>query len=260
MILAVGYVLTGLGITVGYHRLLTHRSFQTSKPVEYTFAVLGSMGVQGPVEHWVADHRKHHAHTDEEGDPHSPHVGAGTGIRGAFKGLYHAHIGWLLTEHGHGRARDLRQGPHRGPGHALDLQERQLAHHRSRCCCPRSPGYLWTGTAWGAFTAFLWGGFVRVFLLHHVTFSINSICHFFGRRRFATDDHSTNVSWLSLLSFGESWHHNHHAFPRSFAHGLRKREVVLDPGAWTIWTLEKLGLAWNVTRISPERQAEKLAA
>lgn len=258
VIFAVGYVLTGLGITVGFHRMLTHRAFQTSKPVEYTFAVLGSMGVQGPVEHWVADHRKHHAHTDVEGDPHSPHVDNDGTWRGALRGLFHAHVGWLTTEHG-GADRAI---------YAKDLIEDPGMRWISRnvnwlitlsLILPAVAGYIWTGTAWGAFTAFLWGGLVRVFLLHHVTFSINSICHFFGRRRFANDDYSTNVWWLSLLSFGESWHHNHHAFPRSFAHGLRRYERALDPGAWVIWTMEKLGLAWNVTRIAPERQAEKLA-
>ncbi len=258
-ILAVGYALTGFGITVGFHRLLTHRSFQTSKPVEYTFAVLGSMAVQGPVEHWVADHRKHHAHTDVEGDPHSPHVGFGGGVKGALRGLTHAHMGWLVTDQGLADralyARDLKEDPGmRFISHSFHwLVTLSLV-------LPFAAGWLITGELTGALTGLLWGGLVRIFLLHHVTFSINSICHFFGRRRFATADESTNVAWLSLLSFGESWHHNHHAFPRSSTHGLRRYELALDPGAWMIWVLEKLGLAWNVVRIPRERQIARQVA
>jgi stearoyl-CoA desaturase (delta-9 desaturase) len=258
VMLAVGYVLTGLGITVGFHRMLTHRSFQTSKPVEYTFAVLGSMAVQGPVDHWVADHRKHHAHTDEEGDPHSPHVGHDGGVKGAIKGLLHAHVGWLVSESGSNEralyARDLVEDR----GMALISRSFHWLVAVS-LIVPTLIGFTVHGTLRGALMGLLWGGLVRVFLLHHVTFSINSICHFFGRRRFATEDHSTNVFWLALLSFGEAWHHNHHAFPRSATHGLRRWELAMDPGAWLIKVMEKLGLVWNVVRISPERQAAKSA-
>jgi stearoyl-CoA desaturase (delta-9 desaturase) len=248
------YLLTALGITVGYHRLLTHRSFQTSKPLEYAFAVLGSMAVQGPVNSWVADHRKHHAHTDKEGDPHSPHVGHDGGIRGVLAGLWHAHTGWLLTEQG--RA-DWRK-------YAPDLYEdrgmRLISRHfvwlvLLSLAIPALAGYTVSGTVAGAATGLLWGGLVRIFLVHHVTWSVNSVCHFLGSRRFEVDDESTNVFWLALPSLGESWHHNHHAFPRSAVHGLRRWE--LDPSALVIGTLEKLGLARNVVRISPERQAQK---
>ncbi|HSD80827.1 MAG TPA: fatty acid desaturase, partial [Solirubrobacteraceae bacterium] len=204
VVLAVMYVLAGFGVTIGFHRMLTHRSFQTSKPVEYVFAVLGSMSVQGPVINWVADHRKHHAHTDEEGDPHSPHVGAGKGIKGALRGLLHAHVGWLVTDHG--RAERRRYAP--------DLMEdrgmRWINRHFvgivvSGLALPALLGFLLTGTVAGALTGLLWGGLVRIFLLHHITWSINSVCHFFGSRRFATEDHSTNVFWLALPSFGEAW-------------------------------------------------------
>jgi stearoyl-CoA desaturase (Delta-9 desaturase) len=251
------YVVTAGGITVGYHRMLTHRSFRTHKPTEYLFAGLGSMAVQGPVIAWVADHRKHHAHTDEEGDPHSPHVGHGDGILGALHGLWYAHMGWLFDAHGRADgekyARDLVED--RG----MTLMSRQfLSIVLIGLLIPAGLGYLLTGgTLKGAITGLIWGGLVRIFMLHHVTWSINSVCHFFGRRRFAVEDHSTNVAWLALVSFGESWHHNHHAFPRAAAHGMRWWE--LDPSGLMIRALRRLGLAWNVVLITPERQLAKQA-
>jgi stearoyl-CoA desaturase (delta-9 desaturase) len=255
VVMAVMYVVTVLGITLGFHRLLTHRSFQTYKPVEYTLAILGSVAVQGPVISWVADHRKHHAHTDKEGDPHSPH-GHGGGLRGAISGLWYAHMGWLF--HVSGTSEHAR--------YARDLHEdRGMRFIHSTfglwvtvgILMPAALGYLFEPTLAGAAKAALWGGLVRIFVLHHVTWSINSVCHFFGTRRFAVEDHSTNVFWLSLLSFGESWHHNHHTFPRSARHGLRWWEV--DPTGWLIRGMRRVRLAWNVVEISPERQAEKLA-
>ena len=246
------YLLTGLGVTIGYHRMLTHRAFQTHKPVEYAFAVLGSLSVQGAVLDWVADHRKHHAHTDEEGDPHSPHVGHGSGLGG----LWHAHTGWLFET----------QGQADWKRYARDLYEDRGMRWISKrfpvlalltLVVPAVLGALLHGSlVEGALRGLVWGGLVRVFCLHHVTWSINSVCHFFGRRRFAVDDHSTNVAWLALPSLGEAWHHNHHAFPRAATHGLRWYE--LDPSGWVIAAMEKAGLAWNVVRISPERQGEKL--
>jgi stearoyl-CoA desaturase (Delta-9 desaturase) len=256
-LMAVMYVLAGFGVTIGFHRMLTHRAFQTSKPVEYLFAVLGSLSVQGPVINWVADHRKHHAHADEEGDPHSPHVGHGEGVRGVLAGLFHAHVGWLVTD----------QGQARRSKYAKDLMEDRGMRKVHRAfplivlaglAIPALLGGLLTGSWAGALTGLLWGGLVRVFLLHHVTWSINSICHFFGRRRFETEDESTNVFWLALPSLGEAWHHNHHAFPRSAVHGLGRFE--LDPSGWVITAMEKLGLVWDVVRISPDRQQQKLAA
>jgi stearoyl-CoA desaturase (delta-9 desaturase) len=251
VIFAAMYLLTAVGITVGFHRLLTHRAFQTHPWLERTFAVLGSLSVQGSVMDWVADHRKHHAHTDREGDPHSPHVGHGSGLRG----LWHAHTGWLLETQGQADwkryAPDLYEDPWmRRIGRRFPL----LA--LASVFIPTVAGFCLDGfTLAGALGGFVWGGLVRIFLVHHVTWSVNSVCHFFGRRRFDTGDQSTNVAWLSLVSLGESWHHNHHAFPRSAYHGLRRWE--LDPSGLIISTLHRMGLAWNVVRITPERQRER---
>jgi stearoyl-CoA desaturase (delta-9 desaturase) len=254
-ILAVMYAATGLGVTVGYHRLLTHRAFQTKPWLRYTFAVLGSMAVQGSPLDWVADHRKHHAFSDKEGDPHSPH-GHGPGLRGALRGLFWAHMGWLFETQGMATKRKYAPDLLEDRGMVL-ISKLFLPIVALGLVIPFGLGFLLTGTLTGALTGLLWGGPVRIFFTHHITWSVNSVCHFFGRRRFETEDESTNVFWLAIPSFGESWHHNHHAFPRSAAHGLRWWEV--DLSAALIRLLEKLGLAWNVVRISPERQAERLA-
>jgi len=251
------YVVTGLGVTVGFHRLLTHRSFKTSPALRGIFAALGSAAIEGPVISWVADHRKHHTFSDEQGDPHSPHVGHGGGWSGTLRGLFHAHMGWLFihTERGAKRrfARDLLDDP------VISFVDRTfILWAVLGLAVPFALGYAIGGTLVAGLTGLLWGGAVRVFLLHHVTYSINSVCHVFGRRRFATDDQSRNVLWLALPTFGEAWHNNHHAFPTSAIHGLRRWE--LDPSAAVIWSLERLGLAWDVVRISPERQAAKTAA
>jgi stearoyl-CoA desaturase (delta-9 desaturase) len=253
-ILAVTYLLTAVGITVGFHRLLTHRAFQTHPWLERTFAVLGSLSVQGSVMDWVADHRKHHAHTDREGDPHSPHVGHGSGLAG----LWHAHVGWLLETQGQA---DWRR-------YAPDLYEDPAMRSIGRgfpllalvsLLVPAAAGFaLHGGTAAGALRGLVWGGLVRIFFVHHVTWSVNSVCHFFGSRRFDVEDQSTNVGWLAVLSLGESWHHNHHAFPRSAYHGLRWWEI--DPSGMIIGGLERAGLAWNVVRIAPERQRSRTLA
>ena len=254
-IMAVMYLVTAIGVTVGYHRLLTHRAFQTYRPLRYAFAVLGSMAVQGSVIAWVADHRKHHAHTDVEGDPHSPHVGHGSGLGGVLRGLWYAHAGWLMDSHGRADWKKYAPDLYEDPGmrwinrHFVGLVLTGLA-------IPTLAGYLLTGTLSGALTALLWGGLVRIFFVHHVTWSVNSVCHFLGSRRFDTDDRSTNVFWLALPSLGESWHHNHHAFPRSATHGLRWYEV--DPSSMIIRGMERLGLAWDVVRITPQRQRERL--
>ncbi|HEX3279075.1 MAG TPA: acyl-CoA desaturase [Thermoleophilaceae bacterium] len=257
-ILAVMYVLTGFGVTVGFHRMLTHRAFQAPKPVEYAFAILGSMAVQGPVADWVADHRKHHAHADHEGDPHSPHVGHGEGVGAVLRGLWHAHVGWLLSDQGQASAR--RYAPELLEDRGMRLISRRFPLLvLLSLAIPAAAGWaLSGGSVAGAATGLLWGGLVRIFFVHHVTWSVNSVCHFLGTRRFETEDQSTNVAWLSLLSFGESWHHNHHAFPRSASHGLRRWERALDPSAYLIKAMEKVGLARNVVRISPERQSAKL--
>jgi stearoyl-CoA desaturase (delta-9 desaturase) len=250
-ILLVLYLVTALGVTIGYHRLLTHRSFQTHPWLERTFAVLGSLSVQGSVLDWVADHRKHHAHTDVEGDPHSPHVGHGSGLRG----LWHAHTGWLMETQGQADwkryAGELYEDPK-----MRRIGKRFPYYVLATLLIPTALGFVLHGfTLGGALRGYVWGGLVRIFLVHHVTWSVNSICHYFGSRRFAIDDRSTNVFWLALPSLGESWHHNHHAFPRSARHGLRWWEV--DVSALIITGLERTGLAWNVVRVSDERQREK---
>jgi stearoyl-CoA desaturase (delta-9 desaturase) len=256
-IFGVIYVVTGLGITVGFHRLLTHRSFKTGPAVRAILAALGSAAIEGPVISWVADHRKHHTFSDEEGDPHSPHVGHGGGWRGTLRGLLHAHVGWLFVHTERGSKRRF----------APDLLSDPVVRFIDRTfvlwavvglAIPFGLGVALGGTLVAGLTGLLWGGAVRMFVVHHVTYSINSICHVFGRRPFDTDDESRNVFWLALPTFGEAWHNNHHAFPTSAVHGLRRWE--LDPSALVIRALEKLGLAWDVVRISPERQAAKLAA
>jgi stearoyl-CoA desaturase (delta-9 desaturase) len=249
------YLITALGVTLGYHRMFTHRAFQSSRPFRALIAVLGSMAVQGPIITWVADHRKHHVFTDQEGDPHSPHL-SGPGIVGATKGLWHAHVGWLFESVGTAE-RDR---------FAADLIKDRVIRAVDRLfwlwavlgfAIPFVLGWLVGGDLGTALTAVLWGGFVRVFLLHHVTWSINSICHFVGRKRFAIEDESRNVFWLAPLSMGEAWHHNHHAFPTSAFHGLRFWERMADPTGIVIAALERLGVVWNVVRVSPERQAAK---
>ena len=252
-IMFVLYIFTGVGITVGFHRLLTHRAFQTYPWLERTFAVMGSLAVEGSVLDWVADHRKHHANADKEGDPHSPHVGHGSGLRG----LWHAHTGWLLET----------QGQADWKRYATELYEDQKMRKIGRrfpflvivsLAIPTLAGFVLDGfTLRGALMGYIWGGLVRIFLVHHVTWSVNSICHFFGRRRFEIEDQSTNVAWLAVFSLGESWHHNHHAFPRSAYHGLRWWEI--DLSGLFISMLARVGLAWNVVRITPERQLQKMA-
>jgi stearoyl-CoA desaturase (delta-9 desaturase) len=213
------------------------------------------MAVEGSVITWVADHRKHHAFADVEGDPHSPHL-AGPGFWGAAKGLWHAHIGWLFETVG--TADRQRFAPDLVKDRALRVIDRLFPLWITLSfLIPFALGWLIGGGLTAALSALLWGGLVRVFLLHHVTWSINSVCHFFGRKRFDIKDESRNVFWLAPLSMGEAWHHNHHAFPTSAFHGLRWWERLTDPTGVLIWALERLGLVWNVVRISPERQQAK---
>jgi stearoyl-CoA desaturase (Delta-9 desaturase) len=248
------YIATGLGVTVGFHRLFTHRSFATSRPVRAIFGVLGSAAIEGPVISWVADHRKHHAFADREGDPHSPHVDHGGGWGGAVKGLLHAHVGWLFI-HTHRGAKER---------YAPDLMKDPVMRFVDRTFILWALGGLGLafclgfaigGTVEAGLAGLLWGGGVRMLVVHHVTYSINSLCHFFGRRNFATPDQSRNLLWLALPTFGESWHNNHHAFPTSAAHGMRKHEI--DVSAMVIRALEAVGLAWNVVRIDPDRRRTK---
>jgi stearoyl-CoA desaturase (Delta-9 desaturase) len=253
-ILGVMYLVTAIGVTVGYHRLLTHRAFQTYPWLERVFAVLGSLSVQGSVMDWVADHRKHHAHTDVEGDPHSPHVGHGSGLQG----LWHAHVGWLLETQG--QADWKRYAPELYEDPAMRRIGRRFPLLvLASLLVPTLAGFVLHGfTLSGALRGYVWGGLVRIFFVHHVTWSVNSVCHFFGSRRFDIEDRSTNVGWLAVLSLGESWHHNHHAFPRSAYHGLRWWEI--DLSGLIISGMERVGLAWNVVRIAPERQRAKTIA
>ncbi len=249
------YILTALGVTLGYHRMLTHRAFEASRPFRAIVAVLGSMAVEGSVITWVADHRKHHAFTDQEGDPHSPHL-SGPGFVGAIKGLWHAHIGWLFETVG--TAERERFAPDLVKDRALRVIDKLFFLWVALgFAIPFALGWIVGGGLGTALTALLWGGVIRMFLLHHVTWSINSVCHFFGRRRFDVDDESRNVFWLAPMSMGEAWHHNHHAFPTSAFHGLRLWERIADPTGLLIALLEKLGLVWNVVRVSADRQAAK---
>jgi stearoyl-CoA desaturase (delta-9 desaturase) len=244
------YVLTGLGITVGFHRLLTHRAFKTTKGVRAVLAILGSVAIEGPVISWVADHRKHHAFSDRPGDPHSPHVDHGHGLRGALRGLAHAHVGWLFI-HTH-RGRKTRYAPDLMADPVVAWVDRTFVLWAvSGFVVPFALGAL-MGQSWHAgLTGMLWGGLVRMLLLHHVTYSINSLCHFFGRRPFVTGDESRNLAWLALPTAGEAWHNNHHAFPTSFRHGLGRWQI--DTSAAVIRMMEMTRLAWDVVRVDPSR-------
>jgi stearoyl-CoA desaturase (Delta-9 desaturase) len=254
LVLVITYLFTGMGITVGFHRLFTHRSFQTTRALRVAFAVFGSMAVEGPLIEWVSTHRKHHRFSDRSGDPHSPHAERTPGWRGALRGLAHAHVGWIF------RGQDIAN-----PGrYAKDLLADPDLRFIDRMfplwvlaglALPFGLGVALTGSLLGGLTGLLWGGAVRIFLLHHATFSINSLCHFFGRRSFATGDQSRNLAWLAPITFGEAWHNNHHAFPTSARHGLGRRQ--LDPGAWLIGGLERTRLAWGVVRVRPEHQQAK---
>jgi stearoyl-CoA desaturase (delta-9 desaturase) len=255
-VFAILYVATGLGVTVGFHRLFTHRAFATTRWLRGALAVLGSAAIEGPVISWVADHRKHHAFADQPGDPHSPHVDHGSGWRGALRGLLHAHLGWLFIHTQRGARKR----------YAPDLLKDPVVRFVDRTfpvwalgglAAAFGLGWLIGGTLTAALTGLLWGGAVRMLVLHHMTYSINSLCHFFGRRRFATDDESRNLAWLALPTFGEAWHNNHHAFPTSASHGLKRWE--LDLSSLVIRGLERVGLAWNVVRVDPARQRSKLA-
>ena len=251
IVFAILYVLTGLGVTVGFHRLLTHRSFKAGPLIRGLFAILGSAAIEGPAISWVADHRKHHAYSDRPGDPHSPHVDHGVGWSGALRGLLHAHVGWLF-KHDQRGARE-RYAPDLVADPVVSFVDRTFfVWALAGLALPFALGLAIGGTLRAGLTGLLWGGLVRMFVLHHVTYSINSICHVFGRRGYRTTDESRNVFWLALPSFGESWHNNHHAFPTSAVHGLGRRQV--DLSALVIRGLEASGLAWDVVRVSPERQ------
>jgi stearoyl-CoA desaturase (Delta-9 desaturase) len=254
LILALSYMIIGSGITVGFHRLLTHRSFKCHRVVRAGFAALGSAAAEGPVIDWVATHRKHHVFSDVDGDPHSPHVGHGSGWRGALSGLAHAHVGWVF--------RDMEVADENR--YAPDLMADPLIRFVDRTfvlwvvaglAAAFGLGVLLTGTVRGGLVALLWGGAARIFFMHHATFSINSLCHFFGRHDYDTGDESRNLAWLAIPTWGEAWHNNHHAFPTSYRHGLERWQI--DPSAAIIRLLEMTGLAWDVVRVDPERRGRK---
>jgi stearoyl-CoA desaturase (delta-9 desaturase) len=251
------YVIAALGISTGYHRLLAHRSFETSRPLRIFFGAAGAMAGQGPPIIWTAHHRRHHRVADKPGDPHSPYQDHEPGIRGALNGLWHSHLGWLLDN-------QLTSDPIRYcPDLARDKDMRFISKYFiwfvvGGIALPGLLGFALTGTPAGAATGALWGGLVRFFVVNHMTYAVNSVGHYFGARRFATPDESRNVGWLALTSFGEAWHNNHHAFPRSASHGMRWYEI--DITAMVIRAMEAVGLAWNVVRIAPELQARKAAS
>ncbi len=251
-ILAGMYLLTAVGVTVGYHRLFTHKAFKTNRVVTATLAFLGSMAVEGSVLKWAAVHRCHHKHSDDDADPHSPH-GHGAGLIGMLRGMVHAHMGWLL------------QGDPKGlERYNPDLRSDRLLSFMGRywwlwaimgLVIPAVLGGLLTWSWTGVLLGFLWGGLVRIFLVHHVTWSINSVCHIWGTRPFRSHDESRNNFIFGLLGLGEGWHNNHHAFPTSARHGLRWWEI--DISYLIIRGLEKMRLAWDVKVPEPARIAAK---
>jgi stearoyl-CoA desaturase (Delta-9 desaturase) len=247
------WAITGLGITLGYHRYFTHGSFKAPRGVKIALGIMGSMALQGSVAQWVADHRKHHKFSDEVGDPHSPWR-YGTSKRAVAKGLFYSHIAWIFEEQNSAVEQ-----------YAPDLRADKDLDRISRLfpvwvtlslLLPAVLGGLLTWSWIGALTAFFWASLVRIAFLHHVTWSINSICHVFGRRPFKSRDLSSNVAWLAIPSFGESWHNLHHAEPTAARHGVLKGQV--DPTAAIIRVMERLHLARDVRWPKPERVAAKL--
>ncbi len=248
------YLVTVFGVTVGFHRLFTHRSFKTIAPVRWLLAIAGSIAVEGPVIKWCAVHRRHHQCSDHEGDPHSPHHHDGS-TWGMIKGMYHAHMGWLLEPD----PADLQRS-------AKDLIEDRGLRFIDRTFAwwvllglllPTGLGWALTGSAWGALSGFIWGGLVRIFVAHHVTWSVNSVCHVWGSHDYESNDHSTNNLVVALFSAGEGWHNNHHAFPTSARHGLKWWQI--DLSWYLIKALSWVGLAWDI-RTPPRKALEAKAA
>jgi stearoyl-CoA desaturase (delta-9 desaturase) len=249
------YWVSGLGVTVGFHRFFTHGSFKAKRPLKIALALAGSLSLEMGVIDWVATHRRHHKFSDQEGDPHSPWR-YGNSFKGLAKGLYFAHVGWLFDSERTNRKRyapDLVKDP--------DIQK--IQHNfplvvAFSLIAPAVLGGLVTWSWWGALTAFFWATFVRIAVLHHVTWCINSICHVFGNEPFTTRDHSKNVWWLAIASFGESWHNLHHAEPTSARHGALKHQW--DPSARVIRWFEQAGWAYDVRWPTEERLAAKRVA
>jgi stearoyl-CoA desaturase (delta-9 desaturase) len=248
------WLLTGLGVTVGYHRLFTHRTFKAAPPVAAVLAVLGSMAGQGGVVSWAAIHRRHHECSDGAGDPHSPNQD-GRDLRGRLRGLAHSHFLWM-------RRHEYPNVVHYAP----DLLKDRIIVRISRAyywivvaglLLPALIGGLVTMSWLGAAGGLLWGGFVRVFLLEHIVWAINSFLHMYGTRPYSSREESRNGAVFALLTLGEAWHNNHHAFPESASFGLDWYRA--DPGYWLIQVLAGCGLAWDVGRPSAERRAAKRA-
>ncbi len=256
LILALSYAVIGTGITVGFHRLLTHRSFKCHRLTRAAFAALGSAAAEGPVIDWVATHRKHHQFSDDHGDPHTPH-GHGSGWLGALRGLAHAHLGWVFSDmevaEERRYAKDLLADPM-----IKFVNDTFVLWVIVGLAAVFGLGVLLTGSVKGGLTGLLWGGAARIFLMHHATFSINSLCHFFGKQAYDTGDESRNLAWLAIPTWGEAWHNNHHAFPTSYRHGMKRWQ--LDPSAGIIRLLEIAGLAWDVVRVDPDRRPRKMLA
>ena len=255
VIALVFYWLTGLGVTVGFHRYFTHGSFKARTGLRVALAVFGTMAIEGPVFNWVADHRRHHKYSDREGDPHSPWR-YGDDAKALAKGLAWAHMLWLFDENKTSQEKFI-------PDLLADRRLQRV--HKlfplivaTSLLLPALIGGLW-GLSWhGALTAFFWASLVRVALLHHVTWAINSICHTFGAEEFEVRDKSKNVAWMAIASFGESWHNLHHADPTCARHGALKGQ--LDPSARVIWAFEKLGWAYDVRWPDEERLTAKRPA
>ena len=250
-LLAGMYVVGIIGIGVGFHRLFSHRAFQTTTTIKVVLGIMGSAAAQGPLLFWAAIHRRHHAFSDREGDPHSPHL-HGPGVLNFFRGFWHAHTGWLFIPEVH----DLGV-------FVPDLMRDSLVFKVSRLylwwvllglAVPAALGGLLSGTWVGALRGLFWGGLVRIALGHHTTWSVNSICHIYGKRPYRSKDLSRNNFWLALPSFGEAWHNNHHAFPTSAFHGLEWWQI--DISGYLIRLLARMGLAWDVKRPSTRNLAE----
>jgi stearoyl-CoA desaturase (delta-9 desaturase) len=249
------YTLTCLGVTVGFHRYFTHRAFKANRALRIALAVVGSMAMQGPVINWVADHRRHHAYADREGDPHSPWL-FGTSAAALAKGFWHAHMGWLFD-------REQTNAKRFAPDLLADNDIRRVdalfpVLTVVTLLAPAVLGGLITMSLWGALTAFFWASLVRVALLHHVTWSVNSICHMIGDRPFESRDKSANFWPLAIASMGESWHNSHHADPTCARHGVQRGQI--DISARIIWAFEKLGWATHVRWPKPERSNRTLKA
>ncbi len=234
LLMAVLYTPISLGVTIGYHRYLTHGSFKTNRVIKYILVILGTMSWQGGAIGWAANHRLHHAYSDQEGDIHSPRLSGNL-----LRGFFHAQMGWLLG--------NQRADPQRWARDLLKDPDIVFIHRTTVFWCGLS---LIVPFLIGGWSGLLWGGFIRIFLVHHVTWSVNSVCHIYGSRPFNTKDRSTNHWLVGLLGFGEGGHNTHHASPRSARHGLYWWHF--DSSWVVIRVLEKLGLAYNVYELDPE--------